>query len=213
MLRHVLKLPLCVSEPGNGSVIAHFYLIVTPLSHELFQMLLWFLALGSKHAVLLTLVPTLQAQTMVLLVFEPFFVPTGCGERIPFMPNSVDNKKQDRSWMPASEGWAARAVWVSPSPYSILGCLRGAGEGRAAGQRRLEFHTGMARGGCTPQQRCSQTPATAPSGCWVFLVSPRDAAGAEEPAGSVAAWAEPCARHSQGCCCAWRRGLRAGRIL
>lgn len=104
MLRHVLKLPLCVSEPGNGSVIAHFYLIATPLSHELFQMLLWFLALGSKHAVLLTLVPTLQAQTMVSLVFEPLFVPTGCGERIPFMPNPFDNKKQEGRGTAASEG-------------------------------------------------------------------------------------------------------------
>lgn len=29
----VPRLPLCMSEPGNGSVITHFYLIVTPLSH------------------------------------------------------------------------------------------------------------------------------------------------------------------------------------
>lgn len=111
MLRRVLKLPLCVSEPGNGSVIAHFYLIVTPLSHELFQMLSWFLALGSKHAVLLTLVPTLQAQTMVLLVFEPFLCQRDVGRESPSCQIQLIIKNRKGSWMPASErSWAARAA-------------------------------------------------------------------------------------------------------
>lgn len=168
MLRHVLKLPLCVSEPGNGSVIAHFYLIVMPLSHELFQMLLWFLALGSKHAVLLTLVPTLQAQTMVLLVFEPFLCQRDVGrERIPFMPNSVDNTKQEGSWMPASEelgspGWAGATVTQQRPGV-------GAGEGEPMGQRSFREGWKGSPAAMLPKPSCSTQ--------WVLLVSTRDVQG------------------------------------
>lgn len=88
-------------------------------------MLLWFLALGSKHAVLLTLVPTLQAQTMVLLVFESFLCQRDVGRKSPSCQIQLIIKNRKGAGCQLQRSWAAWAahcgVWVSPSLSSIPG--------------------------------------------------------------------------------------------